>query len=53
VRPTLEPNGHPLTEEEMRHLNYKATIKAQAAIEFLKGTKDRKDVVNSYPYPDD
>jgi hypothetical protein len=53
VRRTLEPHGHPLTEEEIRHLSHKETIEVEAAYEALDETKDRKKSWNEYPYPDD
>jgi hypothetical protein len=53
VRRTLEPNGHLLTEAEIRHLSHKDAIEVEAAFEFLDGSKDRKWVGNMYPYPDD
>jgi hypothetical protein len=53
VRKTLEPNGHPLTDEEIHRLSHHETIEVEAAYGFLKETKDRKELGNEYPYPDD
>jgi hypothetical protein len=53
VRKTLEPNGHPLTEQEIHHLSHQEAIRVEAAYEILKETKDRKQLENEYPYPDD
>jgi hypothetical protein len=53
VRKALEPNGHPLTEEEIHHLSHHDAIEVIAADEFLKETKDRKELDNMYPYPNE
>ena len=53
VKHDLEPKGHAVTPQEMKHLTRQERIKMEAALEFLDEHAKKRSRTDLCPYPDD